>query len=140
VVLSPIMLKQLQNPLALAARILIALLFLPEGINKITGFSGTAAYIALAGLPLSELGVALAIVVEVGGSLALLIGYQARWAALVMAVFAVATGIFFHRFWTAPADQAMLEHIMFFKNMAIAGGLLMIVAFGAGAWSADARR
>lgn len=133
------MLKQFQNPLALAARILIALLFLPEGISKISGFSGTAGYIALAGLPLPELGAALAIVVEVGGSLALLVGFQARWVALLMALFTVATGLFFHKFWAAPTDQAMLQHIMFFKNMAIAGGLLLVVGFGAGSWSFDAK-
>jgi putative oxidoreductase len=134
------MLKQFQNPLALAARVLMALLFLPEGINKINGFSGTAGYIAAAGLPLPELGVALAVVVEVGGSLSLLVGFQARWVALIMAIFTVATGFFFHQFWAVPLDQAMLEHIMFFKDMAIAGGLLMIVAFGAGSWSVDAKR
>src|ERR1035437_125373 len=133
------MLKQFQNPLALAARMLIALLFLPEGISKISGFSGTAGYIALAGLPLPELGAALAIVVEVGGSLGLLVGFQARRVALLMALFTVATGFFFHKFWAAPTDQAMLQHIMFFKNMAIAGGLLMMVAFGPGSWSFDAK-
>ena len=133
------MLKQFQNPLALAARVLMALLFLPEGIDKIREFSGTAGYIAAAGLPLPELGVALAIVVEVGGSLALLVGFHARWVALAMAMFAVATGFFFHKFWAVPTDQAMLQHIMFFKNMAIAGGLLMMVAFGPGSWSFDAK-
>src|SRR5665647_810954 len=104
-----------QNPLALVARVLMALLFLPEGIGKISGFSGTAGYIAAAGLPLPELGVALAIVVEVGGSLALLVGFQARWVALIMAIFTVATGFFFHKFWAVRLDQAMLERIMFFK-------------------------
>lgn len=135
-----VVLKRFQNPLALAARVLMALLFLPEGISKIGEFSGTARYIAAAGLPLPELGVALAIVVEVGGSLALLVGFQARWVALAMTMFVVATGFFFHKFWAVPTAQAMLEHIMFFKNMAIAGGLLMVVAFGAGSWSVDAKR
>jgi putative oxidoreductase len=133
------MLKQFQNPLALAARVLTALLFLPEGIGKIRGFSGIVGYIAAAGLPFPELGAALAIVVEVGGSLALLVGFQARWVALVMALFTVATGFFFHQFWAVPTDQAMLQHIMFFKNMAITGGLLMMVAFGPGSWSFDAK-
>jgi putative oxidoreductase len=133
------MLKQFQNPLALAARMLMALLFLPEGISKIRGFSGIVGYIAAAGLPFPELGAALAIVVEVGGSLALLVGFQARWVALVMALFTVATGFFFHKFWAFPTDQVMLQHIMFFKNMAITGGLLMIVAFGPGSWSFDAK-
>lgn len=133
------MLIKFQNPLALAARVLLVLLFLPEGIHKIGGFSGTAGYIGAAGLPLPALGAVLAIVVEVIGSLALLVGYRARWAALAMAIFTLAAGALFHRFWAVPADQSMLQHIMFFKNMAIAGGLLMIVAFGPGSWSFDAK-
>ena len=134
------MLIKFQNPLALAARVLLALLFLPEGIHKMGGFSGTAMYIGANGLPFPEFGAAIAIVVEVVGSLALLVGYRARWAALALAIFTLAAGALFHKFWAVPADQAMLEHIMFFKNMAIAGGLLMIVAFGPGSWSVDAKR
>ncbi len=134
------MLTNLQAPLALAARILIVLLFLPEGISKIGSFSGVVGYIKAAGLPFPALGAVIAIAVEAGGSLALLLGLQTRWVALVMAMFCVATAIFFHNFWASPEDQAMVQHIMFFKNMAIAGGLLMLTAFGAGAWSVDARR
>ncbi len=129
----------LQNPLALAARILIAALFLPFGIGKISGFSGTVGYISAAGLPLPELGAALAIAVEVGGSLALLAGFKTRWAACVMALFSLATAVFFHRFWAASVDQVVTQNIMFFKNLAIAGGLLMLCAHGPGAWSMDAR-
>ncbi len=134
------MLTRLQNPLALAARILMALLFLPEGIGKISQFSATAAYIASAGLPWPQQGALLAIALEVGASLALLAGLQTRWAALLLAAFCVATALIFHPFWAAAADQAMLQQIMFFKNLALAGGLLMLSAFGAGAWSVDARR
>lgn len=128
------MLTNFQNSLALAARILMALLFLPEGISKIAGFSGTVAYISSAGLPWPELGAVIAIGVEVGGSLALLVGLQTRWVALMMALFTLATALFFHKFWSAPADQGMVQYLMFFKNLAIAGGLLMMSAFGAGAW------
>jgi len=131
---------QLQNFLALVARILMAVLFLPEGLGKIGGFNGTVGYIALAGLPFPTLGAVIAIVVEVGGSLALLAGFQTRLAALIMSVFAIAAGLFFHKFWAAPADQAVLQQIMFFKDLAIAGGLIMMTAFGAGAWSLDAKR
>ncbi len=134
------MFSNLQNPLALAARILMALLFLPAGISKIAGFAGTAGYIASVGLPFPALGAALAIAVEVGGGLALIAGFQIRWAALVMAIFTLVAGLFFHKFWAAAPDQAMIQQIMFFKNVAITGGLLMLTAFGAGAWSVDARR
>jgi len=134
------MLNNLQNPLALAGRILMAILFLGAGVGKIAGFQGTVAYITSAGLPLPELGAVIAILVEVGGALALIAGYQTRWAALIMAVFTVAAGVFFHNFWAMPAEQVMVQQIMFLKNLSIAGGLLMFAAFGAGSISVDARR
>lgn len=134
------MFDKFQNQLALAARILMAILFLVAGWGKLTGFAGTAGYIASVGLPLPQLGVAIAIAVELGGGLALLAGFQTRAVALVMAVFTVATGVFFHNFWAMPADQVMLNQVMFLKNLSIAGGLLMMSAFGAGAFSVDAKR
>jgi putative oxidoreductase len=134
------MFDKLQNPLALAGRVLLASLFLPAGIAKIAGFEGTVAYIASAGLPLPELGALLAIAVEVIGGIALLTGFCARPAALVLAVFTVVASYFFHGYWRLPADQQFMQQLMFFKNIAVAGGLLMLAAWGAGAWSIDARR
>jgi putative oxidoreductase len=134
------MFDKLQSPLSLAARLLMALLFLPAGIAKLTGFGGTVGYIASVGLPLPEVAAAMAIVAEVGGGLALIAGFQTRLAALGMAVFTLVAGLFFHKFWAVPADQVMVQQIMFFKNVAIAGGLLMLTAFGPGAWSVDAKR
>lgn len=134
------MFEKFQNPLALAARILMAVLFLVAGFGKIGGFAGTAGYIASKGLPLPEVGAAIAIVVEFGGALALIAGFQTRLVALVMAVFTVITGLVFHNFWAMPAEQVMVNQIMFMKNLSIAGGLLMMSAFGAGALSLDARR
>lgn len=134
------MFEKLQNPLTLAARILMALLFLIAGVGKITGFAGTAGYIASKGLPLPELGAVIAIAVEVGGGLALIAGFQTRLVALAMAVFTVASGLIFHNFWAMPADQVMVNQIMFLKNLSITGGLLMFTAFGAGAMSLDAKR
>jgi putative oxidoreductase len=134
------MFQKYQNHLALAARILMAILFLIAGYGKIGGFAGTAGYIASKGLPLPQLGVVIAIVVELGGALALIAGFQTRAVALVMAVFTVATGVFFHNYWAMPADQVGVNQIMFMKNLSIAGGLLMMSAFGAGALSLDAKR
>ncbi len=134
------MTDRFQNVFALLARVLLAALFLPAGISKIAGFAGTAAYIASVGLPLSELGAVIAVVVEVGGGLALLAGYQTRLVALLMAIFTVVAGVFFHAFWTAAPEQLMVQQIMFMKNIAIAGGFLALTAFGAGALSLDARR
>ena len=130
----------LQNPVALLGRLLIAALFIPAGIAKIGGFAGTAGYIASKGLPMPELGAVIAILVEVGVAAALLVGFKARWAALVLALFTLVAAAVFHNFWTLPADQQMVQQLMFTKNIAIVGGLLAFVAFGAGAFSLDARR
>ena len=129
-----------QNPLALVGRLLLALLFLPAGISKIAGFAGTAAYIGSKGLPLPELGVVIAIIFEVGGSLALIAGLKTRVAALALAVFTLAATFVFHNFWAVPAAEAMVQQLMFYKNIAVIGGLLVLAAHGAGAWSLDARR
>jgi putative oxidoreductase len=115
-------------------------LFLPAGIGKIAGFEGTVGYIASAGLPLPELGAVLAIAVEVIGGIALLIGFGARPAALVLALFTLVASYFFHGYWNLPADQQFMQQLLFFKNIAVTGGLLTLAAWGAGAWSVDARR
>ena len=129
-----------QDALNLAARLLIVALFLPAGIAKLTGFDGTVGYIASAGLPLPTVGAALAVAVEIGASLALLAGFGTRIAAAVLAVFTLAASVFFHAYWAAPADQAYVAELLFFKNIAVVGGLLMLAAYGAGRWSLDARR
>ena len=134
------MFTTLQNPLALVGRLLLALLFLPAGIMKIGGFAGTAGYIGSKGLPLPELGTMIAIIVEVGGGLALIAGFGTRMAALALAVFTLVATFVFHNFWGVPADQAMMQQLMFYKNIAVVGGLLVLAAHGAGAWSLDARR
>jgi putative oxidoreductase len=134
------MFNALQTPFALVGRLLLALLFLPAGISKMTGFAGTAGYIASKGLPLPELGAVIAIVVEIGAGLALIVGWQTRWAAVVLVVFTLAATFIFHNFWAMPADQAFMQQLMFYKNIAVVGGLLTLAAWGAGALSLDARR
>ena len=130
----------LQNPFALLARLLMALLFLPAGISKIGGFAGTAGYIGSVGLPMPEVGAAIAILVEVGASILLIIGLFTRPAALVLAIFTLVASFFFHAFWSMPAEAQMMQSLMFYKNIAIVGGLLAIAAHGAGAFSMDAKR
>lgn len=129
-----------QDTLNLAARLLIVALFLPAGIAKLTGFDGTVGYIGSVGLPFPAVGAALAVAVEIGASLALLAGFGTRIAAAVLAVFTLAASAFFHAYWAAPADQAYVAELLFFKNIAVVGGLLALVAYGAGRWSLDARR
>ena len=134
------MFNALQNPLALAGRLLLALLFLPAGIAKITGFTGTVGYIASVGLPLPALGAVIAIVVEIVGGVALIAGFGTRIAALILALFTLAASFFFHAYWSVPADQQFVTQLLFMKNIAVVGGLLTLSAWGAGAWSVDARR
>lgn len=130
----------LKNVFALLARVLMAALFLPAGVTKVTGFAGTVGYIASVGLPLPTVGAALALVVEIVGSLALLAGFGTRMAAVVLAVFTLAASFFFHAYWAVPAEQVFVTQLLFFKNIAVVGGLLALAAHGAGAWSLDARR
>lgn len=132
--------KPLQNTFALAARLLFVAVFLPAGISKLTGFSGTVGYIASVGLPLPVAGAVLAAAVEILGSAALLAGLGTRAAALALAVFTLFASVFFHAYWAAPADQAFVVQLLFFKNVGIVGGLLALAANGAGAWSLDARQ
>ncbi|MDI1270204.1 MAG: DoxX family protein [Polaromonas sp.] len=133
------MLNSLQNPFSLFGRILIALLFVPAGFSKIAGFTGTAGYIASKGVPLPELAAAAAIGIELGLGLLLLIGFQTRWAALGIALFTLVITFIFHNFWAVPAEMVMQQQQAFFKNIAVVGGLLTIVAWGAGAWSVDGK-
>ncbi|MDB5744603.1 MAG: DoxX family protein [Polaromonas sp.] len=134
------MFTSLQNPLSLVGRLLLALLFVPAGFGKITGFAGTAGYIASKGVPFPELAAAAAIGVELGLGMLLVIGWQTRWAALGIAFFTVVISFIFHNFWAVPADQVMQQQQAFFKNIAVVGGLLTVAAWGPGAWSFDGNR
>jgi len=134
------MFASLQNPLALVARLLMAALFLPAGIGKLTGFAGTVGYITSVGMPMPTVAAAIAAAVEVLGSLALIFGVGTRVAALVLAFFTLVASFFFHAYWAVPADQQMITQLLFFKNVAVVGGLLALAAFGAGAWSIDGKR
>ena len=126
--------------LTLVGRLLVAALFLPAGLSKLTGFEGTVGYIASVGLPLPAVGAVIAIVVEVVGSLALIAGFHTRLAAATLALFTLVATFFFHAFWAAAPDQAFVQQLMFFKNVAVVGGLLVLAAAGAGAFSVDAKK
>ncbi|HWV17951.1 MAG TPA: DoxX family protein [Rhodocyclaceae bacterium] len=120
---------------AALGRILLAAIFLLSGLSKLAAPAGTIGYIASAGLPFPELAYAGAVFVEVAVAIALIAGYQTRVVAAVIAVFSLVTAFGFH---FNLADQNQFIH--FFKNVAIAGGLLQIVAYGGGALSVDAWR
>ncbi|NRP72586.1 Inner membrane protein YqjF [Ensifer psoraleae] len=124
----------LQSVLAFIGRLLLAGIFLSSGFEKLADPSGTIGYIAAANLPLPSVAYAIALVVELGGGILLVLGYQARLVALALAVFTLVSALGFH---TNFADQNQMIHFM--KNLAITGGFLQIVAFGAGPFSLDAR-
>jgi len=133
------MFKALQNPLSLTGRILLAILFLPAGIGKLTGFAGTVGYIASVGLPMPQIAAVLALIVEITGGIALLLGFGTRLAALALALFTLVASFYFHNYWSVPADQQFVQQLLFFKNIAVTGGLLTLAAWGPGSWSLDAR-
>ena len=130
----------MNNALSLIGRILLAALFLPAGLSKLSGFEGTVGYITSVGLPLPALAAAAAIALEILGSVALIVGFQTRIVAAVLALFTVVASVFFHAFWAAAPDQAFVQQLLFFKNIGVVGGLLVLASTGAGAWSLDARK
>ena len=121
--------------LPLVGRVLLSAIFLLSGFSKISAPAATLAYISSVGLPFAHLGLSIAILVELVGGVALsVLGYRTRLVAGVLALFTVATALAFH---SNLADQNQFFH--FFKNIAMAGGLLQVVAYGAGRFSLDAR-
>lgn len=122
----------------LLGRLAIGALFFPSGLGKVLAFSAFAASLASKGLPYPEVLAALAVAAELGGGLALILGLQTRWIAILLIVFtAVATGTS-HRFWEFAGPEYRGQSINFWKNVAIMGGLLFAWASGPGVWSVDA--
>ena len=114
-------------------RVLMATIFVFSGIGKALAPEGTLGYIASVGLPFASLALIGAIAIEIGGGALLALGYKTRLVAALLAAFSLVTAFVFHN---AIGDQNQLIHLL--KNVALAGGLLQVVAFGAGAWSLDA--
>jgi len=133
------MLDSLKSPLALVGRVLLALMFVKSGFGKLGNIDGTAAYIASGGLPMPTVLALLVGLLELSGGLALIVGFKARWAALALGVFTLLASVLFHKFWAVPAEQQMVQQLMFLKNMAVAGGMFMVAALGAGPLSFDNR-
>ena len=124
---------------ALVGRILLGSIFVISGWLKAVGFAGTVTVIASKGRPMPTILAALTVLIELGGGLALVTGFKARWAALAIALFTMVITPIFHNFWAVPAAQAMAQQINFEKNLAIIGGMLVVVAFGPGRYSFDRR-
>ena len=120
---------------AFLGRLLLSVIFVLSGFQKLTEFSGTVAFMGSEGLPFPLLAAIVAILVECVGAMLLIVGYQTRLTGIVLALWCIATALVAHRNFANP-DQM----INFLKNVAMAGGFLQLAAFGAGAFSLDARR
>ena len=129
---------QLQKFAAPVGRLLLALIFIISGFGKITGYDGTAAYMASKGMPMIGVLLPLTILTELGGGIALVAGFKARWVALALAGFSLLSALIFHDFWNVTdAMQHMGQQINFMKNVSMAGGLLMVFSLGAGSYAVD---
>jgi putative oxidoreductase len=126
-------LAKLYGPLV--GRVLITAIFLKSGYEKITGFSAVAGMLGKMGMPFPELLVIGAIVFELGGGLMVLLGWYARFGALLLAVFTVLATLMFHNFWAVDAAQYQNQFNHFMKNLSILGALAYVMAMGAGPYS-----
>ena len=125
--------------LSLIGRVLLAAVFIPAGLSKFADLAGTAGYITSAGLPAGNILAILAAVFEVAAGLAILVGFQTKWASILLAAFCVFTGVAFH-YAASNGGADMMQMTMFFKNLGLAGGFLALATGGAGDWSIDAKR
>ncbi len=122
-------LRRFAGPIVLLSRAMMAYIFVVEGVGKITNYAGVAGYMQEHGVVSAVL--PLVILTELGGGLLVLVGFKTRWAAVALAGFCILTGLIFH--------LASGETIEFQKNVAMAGGFLLLAVFGPGAWSIDGR-
>jgi len=122
----------------LMGRILLSVIFLTSALFKITFYSHMVAYATAKGVPMAGVGVAVAGVIEVLGGLAILAGFQARIVGWLLFLYLIPTTLFFHNFWGVAAAEQQNTMIHFLKNLGIMGGLLLLAANGAGAYSVDA--
>ena len=109
-------------------RLALLALFLPAGIGKLVNLAGVSGLIASKGIPMPMVVAVFAATFEIAASLALLAGWRPRWTALALAAFTVVAGLLFHDFWTVAEMQRMAQQQAFFKNVGIAGGLLLLAA------------
>ena len=124
-------------PVSAAARLLIALIFVRAGINKLGAIAGTSAAMKSHGIPYPDVLVWGSVLLELGG-LMLMAGLYARWVALALFFYTLTLALVFHAYWTAPEATARTEAAFFFGHLSMMGGMLYVVAFGAGPYSIDA--
>jgi putative oxidoreductase len=128
-----------KDGIILVARILLMVLFVMFGWSKLTGFSGTVAYMTSSGAPVPQVSAIIAVVMELGVGVALLVGFFTRPLALLLAVYTLGTAIIGHHYWNMTGAMQYDNMIHFYKNIALIGGLLLLCVTGAGKYSIDRR-
>lgn len=122
----------------LVGRFLVAILFLMAGLSKIPGWEGTAGYMASKGVPMVQLALAITVLVEIVAPIMIIAGFKARYAAAALLIWLIPVNLMMHDFWNvADAMQQRMQMIMFNKNLALMGTMLLIMAFGSGPKSID---
>jgi putative oxidoreductase len=124
--------------LSALGRLLIAVIFVRAGINKLGSIAATTGTMTGHGIPYPDILVWGAVVVEIGGGLLLVLGLFTRWAALVLFFYTLALALIFHAYWTATGAAVRTESASFYGHLAMMGGMLYVTAFGAGWYSLDA--
>ncbi|MCF9045885.1 DoxX family protein [Acinetobacter nectaris] len=123
----------------LVARILLIVLFILFGLPKMIGFSGTVGYMASLHTPLPGLAAAIAVLIEVVGSILIILGFYTRPLAIIFALYTLGTAIIGHAYWSMTGDAVQMNMINFYKNISIMGGFLLLAVAGPGAISLDKR-
>jgi putative oxidoreductase len=132
--------EQQKDSLLLAARVLLVVLFVFFGWEKMTGFSGTVSYMASTGIPTLTLAALIAVIMELVVGVAILLGYFTRPLAMLLALYTLASGLVGHHYWTMAAGAEQYDMMIhFYKNVSITGGLLALAAAGPGKFSIDGR-
>jgi len=127
----------IRDPLLLVSRILMMLLFVVFGWQKLTGYSGTIAYFAQSGVPLPSLAAPIAVIMELGVGIAIVLGLFTRPLAMLLGLYTLATAVLGHHFWTMSGAEQVEAEINFFKNVSIMAGLFVFYLTGAGRFSLD---
>ncbi len=128
-----------RDEILLIARVLLVALFVLFGWSKLTGFSGTIAYMAAENAPLPTVAAVIAVVMELLVGMAIAVGFYTRPLAYLLTLYTLATAFIGHHYWTMPDAERMANMINFYKNLSIAGGLLLLCIAGPGKYSLDRR-
>jgi putative oxidoreductase len=123
----------------MVGRVLMALIFITSAFGKIGAFDATAGAMASKGMPMTSVLLVFAIAIELAGATLLVIGWHTRFAALALIVFLVPATLYFHNYWSYPADQVRNQRNHYMKNVTILGALIFVMGMGAGPLSIDGR-